>query len=89
MKIAFGAIGLWFDADIDFTEGHPGQLSGPPDRCSPPEDDEIDFVSLQCGEHDAMFLVDQECHVYEEIWDKARQAAHDEIQRQNEARYDD
>jgi hypothetical protein len=27
----------------DYTPGHPGQTSGPPERCYPPEDPEVEF----------------------------------------------
>lgn len=51
---------------IDFTgeakiyPGDPGRVSGPPEKCYPPEADEVEITALWCGGFDALPLMDIE-----------------------------
>jgi hypothetical protein len=48
---------LLLDAEGFYTPGDPGRLSGPPEKCYPPEPSEIEITKLSCEEKDAMFLI--------------------------------
>lgn len=56
--VSFKWAGLQMSAHVNYTPGDPGRLSGPPEKCYPPEAAEIDFISLECGQSDARFLLD-------------------------------
>lgn len=58
MKIKFKAIGLIFDADVDYTPPTPATYWGPGDHWEPGDPGEIEFLSLTCDGKDASFLID-------------------------------
>jgi len=54
----------WYGNELkgtaDFYPGDPGRLSGPPEKCYPPEPDELDIVTLTRNEQDVLFILDCE-----------------------------
>lgn len=58
MDITFTAIGLRFEAEVDYTPGTPGRYSGPPEKCYPHEPPEVEITALTVDGKDAMFLLD-------------------------------
>lgn len=55
--VSFTWAGLDLTAEVNYTPGDPGQVTGPPEKCYPPEASEIEFVALDCGQDTAMFLL--------------------------------
>lgn len=58
MNITFTAIGLTFEAEVDYTPGTPGRYYGPPENCYPDEPSETEITALTVDGNDAMFLLD-------------------------------
>jgi hypothetical protein len=54
----FEAIGLSLSASGSYLPGDPGRLTGPPEKCYPPEGAEVEILTLICGDKDALFLLD-------------------------------
>lgn len=52
--------GLEFEGTASYTPGDPGRLSGPPEKCYPPEPAEVEVTSLKCEGYDALFLLNSE-----------------------------
>lgn len=62
MHITFRAIGLDFEAEVDYLPMIPGRYSGPPEDCYPDEAAEISITSLiTFTGKDAMFLLGSDC----------------------------
>jgi len=62
----------WFGNELkgtaDYYPGDPGRVSGPPEKCYPPEPDELDILTLTHNGHDVHFMLDSET-VLEQIHD--------------------
>ena len=56
--VNFTWAGLDLTAEVNYTPGDPGRVVGPPENCYPPEAPEIEFISLDYGAYDAMWLLD-------------------------------
>jgi hypothetical protein len=56
--VDINVLGLDLEATGYYTPGDPGRLSGPPEKCYPPEASEFEFHTLTCEGKDAMFLLD-------------------------------
>lgn len=74
MKITFPALGLKFEADVEFYPGEREHVSGPPDSWEPGTPDEVDFETLSCDGNDALFLLDSK--VAEQLIEAAIDAVH-------------
>ena len=55
--VTFTWAGLQFTAEVNYTPGTSGRVTGPPEDCYPPEPSEVEFISLDCGQDTAMFLL--------------------------------
>ena len=91
MNINFLAMGLEFDAEVDYEPYRPAQLYGPPENCSPAEGGTAEITALRCGKFDALFLLDGDSA--DELNDAAYDAciAHEQYERESaaEARAED
>ncbi len=97
LDITFNAIGLSFDATVEYDPGDPGQTSGPPERCYPPEADSVEIMILTVPSSENSEPIDMtillESTVAQQIEDaaleEARTAYRDELEdRQAEAMAD-
>lgn len=79
MNISFRAIGLIFDADVDYEPVIHGRYSGPPEDCYPDEGGTVEFNDLTVDGQDASFLL--ESSVSEDIIEAAQAAAYDAYER--------
>lgn len=82
MQITFSAIGLIFEADVDYEDFVPAKTSGPPEDCYPEEGGYIEFESLTVDGCDAMFLLDSKLRIT--IEEAAAQAAQEWIENAHE-----
>ena len=73
MFITFKAVGLEFEAEVDYLPITPGRFSGPPEHCYPDEGGEIEILTLTHEGCNAMFL--QNCQFWDDIEAAAAEAA--------------
>lgn len=83
--------GMDLDYVGTFTPGDPGRYSGPPEDCYPSEAAEVEVLKLNCGEADAMFLLDSafgeeisESIIEKEFDEKEEEAEEDEDEWEDE-----
>lgn len=60
MIVEFSAIGLEFEAIVDYYPGCEARMFCHPDNRTPAEPPEIEFKSLECDGKDASFLLDSQ-----------------------------
>jgi hypothetical protein len=68
ITVDINVLGLDLTATAYYHPGDPGRLSGPPEKCYPPEPAEVEVVKLFCGKYDMCVLLESD--VADEICDK-------------------
>lgn len=60
MNVTFTLWGMTFAAEVDYEHYVPARVSGPPEDCYPEEGGTAEITALNCGNADALFLLDSD-----------------------------